>query len=393
MNAKPLAILGVCTALVVAGAIWVRGKDRADTAVAERPERLFPGLEERINELRRLVVRKGETAFSLERKDQGWVVPEKGGYPANGESVRKLALALALAAPVEALTKNPQRYPDIDVEDPGPGGASVLVALQDAAGAALAELIVGQSSYRGGNGHCVRRAGDPQAWKIGTTLDVEGEASGWLQKEILKVDRARLQTVTVTPAEGAALQVTRAEGQTDFTIVDLPAEMEPKYPTAANSFMANLEYLELEDVMPQGAVDLSGAAASSTEFRCYDGLVVTARVAEKEGKYYASFAAGFVEPPPPAEPAEGQEAPPARKPAEEVEKEALELNARVGSWLYVLPSYKASQFRKKLDDLAKPKEPATAAEDAGAPLEEILDGIEDGQEADQGQEGGAEDGN
>jgi hypothetical protein len=48
---------------------------------------------------------------------------------------------------------------------------------------------------------------------------------------------------------------------------------------------------------------------------------------------------------------------PALKPLEDVQKEADELNAKWGPWVYSIPGYNAANLRKKMTDLLKKEEP------------------------------------
>jgi len=138
--------------------------------------------------------------------------------------------------------------------------------------------------------------------------------------------------------------------------------------------------VNLEDVAPASEVDFSTGTGPIARFQTFDGLVVTVTTKDQDGNSYASFAASYEAPPaaatetPAAPPAEGEAATPpptATKSAEQVTKEAAELNARLSKWAYVISAYSRSQLGKKLGELVKDKAPPPDATmpDGSAPPE------------------------
>jgi hypothetical protein len=57
----------------------------------------------------------------------------------------------------------------------------------------------------------------------------------------------------------------------------------------------------------------------------------------------------------PAEPVKPEGAKAKLKSAEDVQKEAAQLNARTANWAYRMPTYKAEAMRRKLNDLLEEK--------------------------------------
>jgi len=179
----------------------------------------------------------------------------------------------------------------------------------------------------------------------------------------------------------------------DFTLHDVPEGKEVSFPSAPSSLGSALEWLNLEDVLPASEMDVKEGAAATTKFSCFDGLTVLVTSKNVGDKTYARFEASYEEPPesagPPAPPAgaadaekkpEGTgDAEPAKAPKksrEEVEKEAADMNARLGAWTFVVPAYNKSSFQKAKSELLKDAAPppadapgATAPGDGAPPPE------------------------
>jgi hypothetical protein len=158
----------------------------------------------------------------------------------------------------------------------------------------------------------------------------------------------------------------------DFTVADLPEGAELSWPGVAGGVAGALEYLNLEDV--RGADSpFDTAACVRTRFEAFDGLVVEADSLSEEGRVVVRVRASFEPGLRPSEPvgppdAEGEApATPALKGVAEVEAEVAAINARVGSWLYVVPGYAGANLRKRMADLLA--QPEVQEADALLPAE------------------------
>jgi len=138
--------------LVVAGFL---ASDRSESRSAP-PEvagsELFPGLYDRINDVRRVVSRTTEAESSYELRGDAWVSTEKGGYPIQDDNLRALLVGMAELELVEAKTKNPGSFDKLGVQSVGGSptaeAQSSEVELLDEAGEPIVALIVGK--VRGG---------------------------------------------------------------------------------------------------------------------------------------------------------------------------------------------------------------------------------------------------
>lgn len=120
----------------------------------------------------------------------------------------------------------------------------------------------------------------------------------------------------------------------DFEVEGLPTGRELSYPGATNSIAVALADLQLEDVQTREALGSSPGKPVVARFVTTDGLVVEASTWQlADGTRITFLASG-----------EG-----------EAGKEADALNARLGGWVYTLPTYKTEQFTRRLKDLLAPK--------------------------------------
>lgn len=353
MKPKWLVGLAIAAVAAVGGAIYVSNGNQGPARRAEIGQRLFPEVADRGEQIRTIVISRKDGTFRIARQDDQWVVPDKSKYPASVDKVRRLLVGLAELRALEAKTSSPTSYPALEVENvDAPDAKSVQVALQDAGGATQFSVIVGKSYYgrgAGTEGVYVREAGEAQAWLAQGRVSVDRDPVAWLERAVLSVPRERVRSVTIK-ASGKPVTVNRATAaDKDFALAGLPADRKAKT-YEVNAVGGAFESLELDDVRPAAELNFSNGNPV-TEAATFDGLRVTASFAEQDGATWARFAAKFEAPPEPVK-AEGETK---LKSADEVQKEAEAINARVGGWAYKLPTYKVETLRRKLDDLLEQK--------------------------------------
>lgn len=388
MKARTLGLLAVITLGVIVAA-WQISEQRApQTEVTRAP--LFPGLVDRVNDVRQMHLATAKHETRLRRDEQGWIIANKDGYPADASKVRRAILLFAGLRSVEPKTSTVERYARLGVSDlDDADAAGTLVALRGDEDAPLAALIVGHP--REGSPrpqHYVRKPGDAQSWLVEGELEVEADPILWLNAQITDIDTERVREVRIEPAEGAPIVIRKAErGDNFFDLQEVPAGFEPKSKAMVSSAGAVLLDLRFNDVVRATRVADTDPLRKTT-LRTFDGLVATWHDYDFDGEIYTTFefefdAQGVVAAvPAPDAAAEAQaetstdasaaddatESPPAdpngpstdSEPTPSVAEEAAALTARTADWAYVLPAYKRRMIDREFDDLIQP-----VTEDAG----------------------------
>jgi hypothetical protein len=390
MNTRSLAYLAAATVLVAAvAAITLK---RGEVAVRATPAggKLFPNLSASINDVATIELKKKDGVTTLQRTGDAWGLAEKSGFPVDMAAVRKTLIGFSELTGTEPKTEDPALYSKLGVEEPGKeGSTSTLVTLKDAGGKPLASVIVGKEhaskSFSGPHQVYVRKPEETRSWLASGELDLKEKSADWLDKKILEVKRERIRAAEIRRADGEVVVVDREKPEAkDFTLHDIPEGKELSYPSAPTSIADALGFLNLEDVVPATEVDMKEGTTSTAKFSCFDGLTITVTTKDAGEKTYARFEASYEKPPestgPPAPPedAKPEDASPKDaakkdaaekakpKTAEEVQKEAADLNARLSKWVYEIPSYNKASFEKKKTELLKDKAPP-APEGTGIP--------------------------
>ncbi len=324
-------------ALVILALLAIVGQ-REQQSQTPGGEMFLPGLLESLDDIERVeIVRRGEEPVAtLERDASGWMVLERDGYPADLRKIRHALLTLAETQILEAKTADAALHDRLGVEaitaDTAGGIAVRLIGT-----AAPVEFIVGDAAgeYR----RYVRRQNEDQSYLINRDPELGTTVIDWLDAAIVDIDGARVQQVTVSRPDGETLVVSKdVRGQSNFTVENLPEERELLYASIANVMGNVLEGLALDDV--ERLTDATEEVIV-TEFRTFDGLLITAESSERDEGTWVSFAATADQTLPP-ESTETRAA---------AEAEAAEINGRVRGWRYKIPTYKFEQLTREMTDL------------------------------------------
>ena len=381
MTTKSLTILGGLAIVLIGIALLLSQPDTSGQSKAG--QYLFPGLMEKINEVSELSVKTQAETITIARTGESWIVKEKHDYPANMEKLREAVVGLGALKILEAKTKKPELYDKLGLEDvEAEGSFSTGLTLKDAAGAIMANAIVGkQEPSKGSLGQdevYVRKPEDPQTWLAIGKFSVEKVPSEWLDKDFLEVEPKRVRRVTIKHPNNTKLVLKKeSPDDQDFTIVNLPKGKEVQSQFSVNNIVSTVTSLGLEDVKPASEVPFDDTAVVTATFQTFDGLEGTVKLLRKDEKNYVKVSAAFnpdlVWKPKPEENsesekqseeenAEGKDAekkeadkpkPPKIKPEAEVKAEIETLNKKVNDWVYVIPKFRADTILKKVEDLVK----------------------------------------
>jgi hypothetical protein len=362
MNSRTLAVLAVVTLLLVIVAVLAYSRRSApgDTAAADV---LFPGLSDRVNDVRSIIIDSDGATLSIGRVDDEWGLAEKGGYPVEFEKVKQAIMSLAELKIVEPKTSKADFYDRLGVQEPGAGSSSKRVTLANEEGGTIAAVVVGNRAEGQLPRYYVRREGEPQAWLVGGDLEITSDALSWIDAQIVLVARDRIQAVTTNHPDGEELHVHRqSKDETDFEVDDIPDGLELRYAGIAGSIGSAGSFLRSEDVQPETEIACGEDGDTIAEFRTFDGLLVTAWTctAGDDDAIWARFHADTFEVP---DGGTADEAGP--DPAADAER----INARLDGWRFRISASQASNLRKRLADLTqavRPDETAVPAGESGA---------------------------
>ncbi len=340
MSKKGILILFVVTVVVIAAAGLIRSPSRNGGQPVQGA--YFPELLEQSNKVGKVVIKDGNTATTIVKEGDQWVIAEKGNYPASMDKVRELVLGLARLQRLEGKTSNPDLYAKLKLDDiSNPGSTAKLVQLMNSPEQSMAVLLVGKEKQIQGNSSrrqfYVRSPGDPQAWLVEGSLPKMEGATAWMEASIFGPDTGQIRAITVSTA-GESWTVARESPESEVYALDAVAageEIESQY--AINQIARSFADLTLENVRP---VSTAGDGALNTRVIAvtFDDVRFVLDVNKEAEQYYGRIRAEYM---PPGEPEDS------------VAKNVKRWNELWQSWEYELKDYQVESVIVPRQNLIK----------------------------------------
>jgi hypothetical protein len=253
----------------------------APTATAD-----FSKVNTAVHSAAKLVVTRRDTVTTLDKTAEGWGLADKSDYPVPDGTIQPILSALTDLHSVAPKTSLPKLYSRLELDDPGPGSAAIKIEIFDAKGASLAVLIVGkqhdESNFGGHDASYVRVPGNPQTWLAEPALSMPAQPLDWIDRSIVKIDPARIARITITPASGKPLVMSRQKPDDKFAIEGQPPPTKKDDDPGADTAQT-FQSIELDDVQP--AAQLANAPiATVTQAETFDGLSVQLEQHQQDGQ-------------------------------------------------------------------------------------------------------------
>ncbi|MGY6628272.1 MAG: DUF4340 domain-containing protein [Oceanicaulis sp.] len=326
-QALTAALAAAVFVLVGALALWREAATGAPPGVSGL---VAPGWAAEAPRADRIEIMSADGQFVLQRTSEGWVMPSRGGYGVRPERIAELDEALRGLTFARALTRDPDRFARLGVDDPLEGGAGVRLTVLDASDRVLVSLIAG--SRRGDTGQYVRTAGSPRAFAVDGALPGLADPGRWLGLEFWDIDPGAVARADVRPARGPAYALGRAAPTDRHHALTSPDGWRLITAGAANGVAVAGARLRFRDVRPDQT--LTGAFTARHSGVTFDGL---------------SWRFDFL--------AEGEERwarIEVRALAPEAEARAAELNERTRGWAFLVSADAYERLTRPLADLAEP---------------------------------------
>jgi hypothetical protein len=205
-----LALAAGSTSLAVAGQVLMQvrqGEQRASGQV-------FAGLAGRFDRVQEIRIHRPDGSFSVVRQSapddgsSGWVLPQRGGYPASREAVDRLADALIRLELVARRTSDPAQYTRLGVGEPREGAEGTGIELLDRSGAVIGEAVVG----RRGEALYVRRSGDPTVYLARPALPDLASPAALADLVLLQIGPEDIASAAISDVDSTISIVRRPDG-------------------------------------------------------------------------------------------------------------------------------------------------------------------------------------
>lgn len=290
-------------------------------------------------EIKRIKVRLADERYTLEATEDGWVMPEAGGYPVRADRLAALAEGLGSLTWEAERTRDPDKFDRIGLGDPSQDGTGALIEIVNDAGETTFSLIAGRKAGRVYG----RRPDDAMAYRLSGDLPPLYTKDAWLDFQIVDIQPEAIAAVRLTDWRGAAIFLRRNAGEPAQAFRPGPPDQDRRLtsaiaaagPALALARFAPLDakradQLETPPVARHVTLTFDGLEVAVEAYREPDGLFVTMRAVE----------------------------------AGEGARRAETINQRAGGWAFRLTDLDWSEYTTPIDQIVRP---LTAPEDEAEP--------------------------
>ena len=293
MNARIALALVVLLVVLGGGALVYRYQESA-----QRPENVAtlgrPLLKD-VQAASIAVIRISEpkATLTLQRKEDGWVVAERRGFPAELAKVRDFVVKL-----IELKVGQSEPVGEKDRARLNLDASGTQVELGGADGKPLAKLVVGKKYFKREVENPDRAPADGRFVSLpgeeGTVYIVSdpmtlasARSADWIDRASFQVERPK--TLEVRLADGERWRLERAADNAGWKLAG--AKPGEKLDSGrANAATYSLSMLELADVAPENAKDTGLDKPALIDATTFDGLAYSIKVGRPEGdNYYVSY--------------------------------------------------------------------------------------------------------
>jgi len=316
---------------------------------------LIQGLD--TDDIDRITLGPPDKMITLKKSGDQFYLVEKGNYPASTQRINNLLTSSLEIRVSELITDNPKNFKDLDLtEDTGRS----IVKFFNAEEELITGILVGKrdTSAQGDYVRLISKEQDTDT-KAYLSLNVpmlDMGALAYLDKQIFKTEKENISKVTVVRPEGA--YTISSDKENKITLENIPRNKKVKDNLDEDVFTAAIDFT-FSDVQKES--DMTEKLDFSTTYVCdlKDSSVYTFKLAEKDDKTYVKCSSDVTD----KEPVrvktgvvESDEALKAKEAKLLSRQASFDFNKRHRGWVYEVPSWKAIDMTRKLEDLLEDKE-------------------------------------
>jgi hypothetical protein len=356
MNARVAAIFVALLVLLGGGALYYFKQTRAEkpAGIGALGKPLLKGL--KVADIASISIREPQAALTLERKDAGWTIAERAGFPADLDKVREfvvkaIELKIGQAEPLGAADRKRLKLDD----------SATRVEFRSTDGKPLASLLAGRKYFKSEPENPDKAIGDGRFVLLPSAentvcivsdplLQASAKSADWISRTGFSAEK--VQSLDYAPASGEGWKIERASEDAEWTFAG-GKTADKVEPSRGNSAAYSLSSVDLADVAPKDAKPDETGLATPTVLTAhtFDGLTYTLKVGALKGDNYYATVAVAGEPKPEGKDAEER----AKKLAERLPRERS-----LAAYTLLVPKSRIEDALKPRAELVAKKEEAKA---------------------------------
>ncbi len=348
MSNNKLTVLGIIAIIMVVLATVQSRVDKTSAPAAGVESYLIQGLAP--DSIASIVLGTGDDAVTLKKSGSGFVVADKDNYPAKTSEINDLITKCLDIRTTELYTDDPANHKDLGITE---ADARYVVRFMKDDSSVMTGVIVGKAKQQG-QGTYVRLVGSDNVYVTLESPWLRTGAMDYIDSQLVSINKDDIESVTVGSA-GKSYTIKSEDGK--ITLPDIPEDKQAKG-TDYESVFAALDNLSANDIKRFSTWQENVVFDHTYTCTLKDTTVYILNLVEKDGKTYITIDSKYTDTTPITQKEVVEAAEEELKEKEQrllAAENAQKFSLRHNGWVYEIPSYKADNLTKNLDDLLEDK--------------------------------------
>ena len=368
MNIKKIAVLVVV--LILLAVVFFVVESANNNKGMSSQQQAFPDVADKVA---RVLLEEGGQSIELRVQDGRWVVPARGNYIADAGKVNALILRVTGLSLFHLITDRAERHDllgvGVDVKQSG----KVKISLFSNDNVPLGALFIGKApettarmKMSGESAFYVRKDGDNAVYSVGETLAIQIKPEYWLLSQLANIDQnavRKIEQISISAENRVKdFQIERNSDIGEEELFRLVGSETGKQGNGevVGLVASGLVNLRFDDVIKSDAkTDGSFNFDKETRITLANGIVYKIASAYKDGSHYIKISTSLDQSL--LTEAKQEEANPTSVQSSSSSSfsgidEINALNAQFSGWIFKVPEYVGTKFRKTLSDVTEIKD-------------------------------------
>jgi hypothetical protein len=345
MTNKNLVTLAIIAAVAVTCAVFLsRSTETAPTA-SGAPQYLIQGLNP--DHISSILIGAGDNPVNLKKVGKTFVLTNKGGYPADTEKINELLSKCFELKTIELYTDDKSFHKDLGVTEED---AQAVIKFMNTEANLLTGVIIGNSKETG-QGTYVRLVNSDNVYVTLNRPNFNDSAINFLNQDLLSIEAGDIASVTIEGPNGT--YTLKDDPESDNLLLENLPDGKVLKDSEARSILSALTYLRFDDVK-EASLTKSMSFDNKYTCRLKDSTVYDLSIAKQDEDYFLKCSARFTDTTPVTMQqgqVESEEELKAKEAKLLAKDAAAAFTQKHQSWVYQIPSYKAENLIKTLDEI------------------------------------------
>ncbi len=344
MSNKKLSQLAVAAAIALIAAVAVNYITNRPKQAPHSRTYLIQGLDPSM--VAGILISANNDSINLQRRGTTFVVAEKDNYPATTERINELFTEVLDIKTKELITDKSENHPGLEVTE-DKAGDIVRFFDKDAntiTGVVIGKRIESDDAY-------VRLADSDRVYLCENVPQVRTNAMDYIDQQLISVKRENIISVTVTDVNGLTYTIESEPNSSEFKLAG-GSPQGKKLSHRAKSVFDALVSLRFDDVFGAGSEPNNLTFNRTYICRLNDSTEYILKLAKTKRKTYITCSAIFTDTEEILLDRRDSDEQLKKKEVKLLARDAVgKFNATCKAWVYEIPSWKAENLTKPLDDI------------------------------------------